>query len=520
MSQPRPMEPQEILAALRSSPARWMTPTIALTALALFYAVFLHQPLWEARQSLLIRDEAASDLSSHGRPGRFDGLDAMKTAQETVIELARSRAVVAAALKQIGPPANHRKPQLWPTPKDVEQAQERLQVKAPRGAEFGKTEVFCILVEHSDRERALALNRALADQLQERLQLVRDRRAQGLVEELHRTVELSRSDLEAATGRLSQIERQVGGDLAELRLLSDSVGGESNLRMAAIAVKNDLRAARVQRKNHQQLLEMLSAAQRDPSHLLAAPSHLLASQPALQRLKEGLVDAQLASARLQGNMTASHPLVLSAGQSESEIRTHLHREIAVAVRGIQAEIELDAGRIAMLDEQLADVTGRMERLAAMRADYANAVSEVRHFDEILKKAQQDLAAVRASRASADASLLTRLEEPSTGSNPGGPRRAFIVLAGLLGGFATGLGLLFLVPPRRPSESPATRPVDIVPVAPVERETLASILARDTLPRRARSRRNGHVRPADVAIPAEATAHNLSLKQALSRLAND
>ncbi|MBW3598307.1 MAG: hypothetical protein KY475_13670, partial [Planctomycetes bacterium] len=360
MSQPRPIEPREIVAALQNHPARWLTPTIAFTALALFYALFLHRPLWEARQSLLIRDEAASDLSRDGRPGRFEGLDAMKTAQETVLELARSRAVVSAALREIGPPADHRRPHLWPTPRDVEKAQEYLDVRAPRGAEFGKTEVFVLLVKHVERERALALTRALADRLEQRLQLVRNRRAEGLVEELHRTVEMARSDLHTATARLSEMERTVGGDLAELRMLSEMVGGESNLRMSATAVKNELRSARVQHKNHQQLLQMLWVAQQDPTHLLAAPSHLLASQPALQRLKEGLVDAQLASARLQGNMTAEHPLVVAAAQAEAEIRGRLHHEIAIAIRGIQAEIDLDAGRAAMLEEQLAETTARME----------------------------------------------------------------------------------------------------------------------------------------------------------------
>ncbi len=521
MLQPsRPLELREIAAALQSHPVRWVAPALAFGALAAFYALFLHSPSWEARQSLLIRDEAINDASRDGRLGRFEGLDSLKTAQETVLELARSRAVVAAALKQVGPPRDHSAPRPWPTPRDVEQVQGNLQVKAPHGAEFGQTEVLCLLVKHTERERALALTHALSDQLERRLQYVRDRRAQSLIEELSRTVGLARGDLEGATARLSEIERAVGGDLAELRMLSETVGGESNLRMSFTAVKNDLRAARVTQKNHQQLLQMLSAAQDDPAHLIATPNHLLVSQPALQRLKDGLVDSQLASARLQGNMTEAHPLVQAADRAEAEIRGHLYREIPVAIRGIQAELTLDAGRVAMLEDQLAEISRRMERLAAGRAHYANAVSEVRHFDEVLRKAQQDLAAVRASQAAAGAaSLLTRLEEPYTASRPSGPGKAMIVLVGTFGGLATGLGLMFLLPPACPDEALAR---DAVPTSTAAGETLPEARprslhsyppARSQLPLQAATfRRGGNIKDRfDCA---------LSLRQALARLAGE
>jgi uncharacterized protein involved in exopolysaccharide biosynthesis len=535
MSQtPRPTELREIAAALRAHPVHWIAPTAAFTVLALLYVLFFHRPAWEARQSLSIREEAASGFSQSARPGRFEGVDAMKTAQETVLELAHSRAVAAAALAEVGPPRHSRAPSAWPTQRDIEKVQDALQIKAPHGAEFGKTEVFYLLVRDQDRERAIALAGAVADQLENRLQAVRNQKAVSLVEELTRAAELARSDLDAATDRLAELERSVGGDLAELRLLTETVGGESNLRTALTAVKNDIRQARVSQTNRRQLLDMLREAQGDPTQLLATPSELLASQPSLQRLKEGLIEAQLATARLQGAMTAEHPLVQAAVLAEAEIRGRLHREIALAIRGIKAELGLGEGRLTTLDEQMDEAATRMDRLAAIRAHYANAASEVRHCDERFQQAQQDLVAARASLAAAQtASLLTRLEAPYTPNDPCGPRRAMIVLMGLLGGLATGVGIVFLGSPARvveedksheraSDETPAvpTWEGDLLPVGPRPRFTYDVAAPGD---RRATvadgyNGRRKRERTKPLHQTREKPVRALSLKQALARLA--
>src|SRR5690606_15049330 len=237
------------------------------------------------------------------------------------------------------------------------------------------------------------------------------------------------ADRERATQRLTALEQSVGGDLAELRMLTETTGGESNLRSSMTAVKNDLRAAQVAQQNRQQLLEMLRAAELDPTHLLATPNELLVMQPTLQQLKNGLITAQLTTAQLQGTMTDQHPLAQAAAQGEAEIRARIHNEIAAVIRSIEAELKLGEGRIATLEAQLNEIAARMDRLASIRANYANVVSEVRHYDEMLQRAEHDLAAARASLAASHAtSLLTRLEEPYTPDHPTGPSKAVIVLA--------------------------------------------------------------------------------------------
>jgi uncharacterized protein involved in exopolysaccharide biosynthesis len=347
---------------------------------------------------------------------------------------------------------------------------------------------------------------------------VRDQKANSLVDELTRAVEVARSDLDSATERLSRLEHAVGGDLAELRLLTDSIGGESNLRMALTAVKNDVRAARISQTDCRQLLELLRKAQNDPTQLLATPNELLVLQPSLQRLKEGMIEAQLATARLKGTMTVEHPMVRAATLAETEIRERIHGEISLAIRSLEAELGLGQARLTTLNEHMAETSGRMERMAELRAHYANAVSQVHHFDEMLKNAQQELASARATAAAAHASsLLTRLEEPYTGNDPCGPRRAIIVLAGLLGGLAAGCGwVLLLTPPALAPSSPGAQAENTE--AP-QKAPAATLPASDF---RAPPLRKGAGRRILEGI-GPTSRHNdpvraLSLRQALARLA--
>ena len=51
-------------------------------------------------------------------------------------------------------------------------------------------------------------------------------------------------------------------------------------------------------------MALLKQAEADPTALVAAPCRLLDSQPALRRLKDGLVDSQLRTANLQGRDAA------------------------------------------------------------------------------------------------------------------------------------------------------------------------------------------------------------------------
>jgi uncharacterized protein involved in exopolysaccharide biosynthesis len=495
-----PFDLQLLWRSAIERPRRWLIPAAAVAALAFAYAV-VRPSTWEASQALVVRDEAVGRVFA---PGKFASVDDMQTAQKTVLELATSAGVIETALTQVGP-RRGRPGKNWPSPEDVEQLRGSISVTAPRGAEFGRTEVFYLNVKSNDRQRAITLATAVCDALEARLSKLRDHRAQSLVVELQKTVNLTHGDLAQATARLSRLESQLASDVAELRILNESSSGESPLRQTITRVRNDILAEEAVQLGNQQLLDVLVETQGDAARLIATPNRLLESQPALKRLKDGLVDAQLRTAQALGNMSPAHPKVRAAMEEEEDVRRRLRGELDAAIAGLRVELEMNVGRIASLNKQLAELHGRMGRVAAIRPEYNNVMAEVRQRTESWNKAQKDLADAQASRAAAhSASLLTRLDAPRAGAHPQGPSRTLIVLAGLAGGLAVGLGVIVL------TATPVFRTnAPVAVAAAAEHASRPRVVTQEIAVEQPAPRR-----PA----PRQATSSGLSLKEALRRIA--
>lgn len=423
---------------------RWILgPLVLFPVLAAAYAL-LAPPSWKASQAILVRDEARAGERG---VGRFESVDAMKTAQETILEVARNRKVVAAALKAVGPPANKQAARDWPADADVEALLQAISVTAPSGAEFGRTEVIYLAVTAETRPRAIALASAVCNALEKRLQQLRNAKAKSVIQEIEKTLALNRADLEVSTAKLEAMERSVGADLGELRIMTEQGAGDSNLRSAANQIKNELRRARANRDSLVEQLRFLREAQQDPARIVAMPNRLLETQPALRRLKDGLVDAQLRASQLAGTRSSDHPLVKSARVAVEEVRRDLRDELAVALRGAVADRKLSERLVGSLERQEADVDGRLQRLASQRARYGNLVAEVKQKTAIVAQSTRNLAEARASQnAARAASLLTRLDTPQCGNRPVGPGKTTILLAGIGGGLLSSVGLLLLATP--------------------------------------------------------------------------
>lgn len=436
------LNPAEVVKVLLAHRKLWLVPAAACTLLALAAALVMPRT-WQATQAMVVRDEAAG--AGEGT-GRFRALDDMKAAQETVMELAKSRVVLEAALRQVGPADGGASPE-WPTAQAVADLRQAVGLAPPKGAEFGKTEVFYLQVKDRSQERALALSTAISAELQRRLQDLRDDKAASTIAELDRGAKLAEQGLEHATQALSGLESQVGGDLAELRLLNGGNNGDSDLRRKTVEIENELRAAKLARQDNEKLLALLESARGDQAKLLATPNRLLESQPALRRLKDGLVDAQLRTAQLRGNMSDAHPLVVAAMLAEKNVAEQVHGELENAVRGVAVDLDLNAARIATLETQVNQNHERLQNLAGLRASYANLTADVQQRSEMLQSARRELAEAQANQAGAKGpGVITLIDAPDAGDRPVGPSRAMIVLGGLAGGLAIGFGIVFLTVP--------------------------------------------------------------------------
>jgi polysaccharide biosynthesis transport protein len=381
---------------------------------------------------------------SEDRLGKFLDLSEMKTLQETILELARSQSVVQATLMAVGAPRRYRRGAEWPTSLDVEDFRDAFDMRPPGGAEFGKTEVFYISIRDSDRQRASALVAALCSQLEPRMQHLRGQRAQGMVAELERTVVMAESDLAAQTQCLSEFEARIGADLAELRNLNADLGGQSEVAQELQAIEAERRANEARHQENQRLLRLLTAAQHDPQQLLATPTSLLQSQPAVSQLKNALVEAQIRRSNLLGSRSEKHPLVRAAREAEELIIRQLHDELAVATRALDVDIELNATRERALADRWNSARERLARLAGARAEYSNLLTSVANHTRLVEAARKNLADARARQSGArSASVISRIDGVEAGVRPMGPRRATIVAAGGLGGLILGFGLIFL-----------------------------------------------------------------------------
>lgn len=411
----------------------WVYPTGIAAVLALGMALF-GSPTWRATQALVARDDAL-------KGGRFDSVDAMKVFWETVQEVARSPEVAEATLKAIGP-ASGAATADWPSPSDVTALKNKVSVYAPNGIEFGRTEMIYLAIDSPSRDRAIALNKVHGQKLDARLRLLREERARSVAKDLEAKVLADEQALQAAVKNLEQVNAEIGADLGTLKVLIESGAGDSNLQQTLTQARNELRAAQTRRAELEEQLRQLKLGEQKPDLLIGTPNKLVESQPSLARLRQGIVESQIKAAELQGKMSADHPEVIAALEAVRAVRRNFQSELAVAQRGVAADLQLNDSLVTQLKKQEAEIDGKLNKLAVVQARYGSLVAEYKNRTQLLEADRTKLADARTNLAAT--SFLTFVGEPETGDNPLGPGRTTIVLGGIFGGLVAGLGLVFFV----------------------------------------------------------------------------
>ncbi|MFC1758336.1 GumC family protein [Planctomycetota bacterium] len=429
----------QFVTAMQKHRRLWIAPTIICGVLGTSFAVF-KSSTWNAWQAIHLRDAGSEN-------GQFENIDLRKAAQETVIELSRNRSVIAAALKEYGPPKSLFPNKNWPSNETIISVRRELSVSAPPGTELGNADVIHLSVNANSPDNALRLNKAICNQLDLHLQKLRMSKAQNLVAELENKQSLARNDLRLATAELEKLEHQIGQDLGELRTLDQTGAGESNLRTSLTQISNGLRAAKNRRMAQDQLDRILTAAKKDATKLVSIPDRLLDSQPELRRLKDGLAGAQLRIAELSGKMRSTHPQVRAATRELNEIRSQITNRLPAWTESLRADIEITNGLKNSLQAELSRVEKRLSELASLRAPYSNLISRVQNRRDQLRDVNQALSEAEAQRSSAQSSsVFTLVGETEVSDSPIGPGRATIAVSSCVGGLMIGVGLVLLVSP--------------------------------------------------------------------------
>jgi succinoglycan biosynthesis transport protein ExoP len=428
----------------------WIGTTALFGSLGVLYLLFLKEDQFLASQAILVRDEANGAVM---RLGRFQSQAEMKAAQETILEMAKSHQVVREALEKTGP-----EPALWsfdlepagtfPTLRQIEDfAKDTISIHAPKGTEFGVTEVIYIDIKSNTQARALELNRALCDALESRLQQVRTVRADSVIAELSYARDAAKAQLILATDQLHAMEQEAGTDLSDLRGMTDMIAGGSSARLEYDQIKNELRQTEQGLQQLRSDRDLLRKAIEDPTSFVIAPSALLNNQPGLKRFREGLVDAQISGSQLSGKFTEEHPLVVASNAAQNSIIQRFSRELRASIESIEADIAVIERKRERLEEQRVTLEDRLSRLADRRASYANLATDVKSRNAILENAERELAEATAARdSSKSTSLLTRLDAPIVSDKPIGPGKTTLAVVCAGAGLALGLGIVFLVTP--------------------------------------------------------------------------
>ncbi|MGV3486535.1 MAG: hypothetical protein ACO1RT_19110 [Planctomycetaceae bacterium] len=442
-TQPAPVPWKHIRYVLILFAPLWLGAMLLFAVTGALYSIG-SRDYWTATQAMVLRDEANGAVD---RLGRFNSQTELKAAQETTLEMARNHEVVRSALKTIGPPKGGKDP-AWPSNEVVSTvAKKRVNLRAPQGGEFGGSEMIYLQVEETSPDRAAAFCNAIYAALSQQMREVRRVRADSMIAELTHARDLAKQNLDEATGRMREIEVNFGSDLGELRNLSEAITGDGANRRALEETIRELQIAELELEKLEALYQLLEQALRDPRHLVVSGGEMLTRQPSLQRLKDGLIDAQLRRSQLAGSLTEDNPKMKASLAAEQEIRQAMQTEIVLVIHSMQPVLEVERDRVERLQAKQQNLQRRLDRLAEGRSTYAKIAADVKHRTTLLEESQRVLAEAEASRsASLSTNLLARLGPVATGNLPNGISTSMMTAGSAAAGLIFGLGMVFLVSP--------------------------------------------------------------------------
>ena len=470
------LTPHELVRLLLQKRKLLIIPAILGGLLAAGYSLITPR-YWEASQGLVVRQETAG--AKGPTPGKFADLYEMRTLQETILEVAKSKQVVVGTLQAVDQKLNGAAGE--PDAEAIDKFRERLKMLPPHGGEFGKTEVFYFYVKDPSRERAIELVGELCRQLDGALKELRTERAQSLVAELQQQVNLASEMNAEQTAKLSSLEKEVGSDLGELRMLayffqrserSADRGGAAGIRPPQVpnASPRGGRTAEV----------AASGAGRRPK--ADCDAKFVADHATGAAAIEGRPD-QIADQHrpIGGDALRGAPASAGGGRERetdsqrSPSRTHGRDSRRRGGTRFGGTTRNGDRRLVCTNLQ-----SRLASLAEQRAEYANRVAAVENSRASLNQARHNLSTAKAAEAAAQgASLVTKIGEPETGPYPVGPGRTVITAAGAVAGMMLGAGLIFFsvgTPIERVSnEIVGVRPAaSRVPAAPLRKPEFSKL----------------------------------------------
>lgn len=454
-----------------------------LLAGGLAFAWFLVTPQsWKAYQSLLIRDDLLGD---NFKPGRFSSLENQKSAQETILHIARKPQVIRGALEALGPdPSETDDNEAWLSEQAIEDMRDAISIVAPNGAEFGKTDVVVLSVKSRSRDRACRFADAVTGEIEKNLREVRRDQLLSMQSELELSVQQLSREYDLIAEKVKEVELAVGSDLPVLRSLLDRASSASDVQRALEQIRQERRVAENELEVARKQMQLLQSIESDPAQFSVSSSELLNMQPIFKKLREGLTDAELRLLTESGRYEPGHPSVVHAREVIEQTRQQIRREAQVVIEGLRSQESTAEAKLQRLLKSEQQYDGRLARLGEKRVEYETLAVEMQKRGETLGKAKTDLAQIQSLAEAADrVSLITRIGQPQADLRPDGLSKKAMVLLAIVGGLVIGGGLvgLFYQPdPRAPWLTPPQM-TSTTPERPSEKVTPVQIRESEEIP---------------------------------------
>ena len=430
----------------------WIAPAILGAVLALYYATMLSPQIWSARQSMIVRDDL---LGQSYKPGRFDSIESMKSAQETILEIARQPQVIRNAMAQLGPPEtlkNQAAIAEWPNEETIEDMQDAVLIHAPNGAEFGKTEVIVLNVKQSTPERSLKFIELLLVEIIAKVDQVRSMRLQSMEVELTRVRDAAMAELNKSKDKLIQMDKSLGSDIATMNALSDPQNSDNSIKRDISQIRIEIREATLQLEKRTALLLQLEEAKTKPDRILGLSAEMIGILPALDDLKKEMIEKQAQFAVTTGLYLPGHPKYVQSQKSIEAMRQQIHLELDLCVTAMQNEVKDAKTRWSRLDKEMNSLDQQLTKLSENRTEILTLVAELKERTEIANKAQSNLAEIKSLAEAGVSNLIARVDEPQVSTRPDGPGKKLKILVGGFAGLMLGLGVVLLIaPPMDPEQ---------------------------------------------------------------------
>lgn len=292
-----------------------------------------------------------------------------------------------------------------------------------------------IEVDHPNNEMASNIANSLADNFLQANIALSDTKSQVGIQKLDEELNILQKEAEQDEQAYLDYAKNVEGGGASLDKQMDVV------ILAYTQASNDLSAAETQEQIAKSLAQEAERYLQEGKDLTSIPA--IASDPVVLTLKKELATKQSILAGLLARYKSKHPSVISAREEIQSITISILEKSKEVYRSLQADAQLASNKVKNFKAILSAKEQRQIELQQARVQYDFLKRKADQSWDLYQKvlSEKEIKRINRNYKENNISVVDRATPPGT---PSKPRKSLILLMGVVGGLAAGVGLAFFV----------------------------------------------------------------------------